>query len=97
MVLNQRSPPANLDNLDSEGVIVRVAPLIEGKAKRLLPVDGDAVEVLVSQRQPDLQMERGQLPQPRIITKLLPCSCSLSEEEENKIRAPLSGALPLFM
>lgn len=46
-----------LDNLDAKGVIVRVASLIKGESQRLLPVDGDAVEVLVSQRQPHLRRD----------------------------------------
>lgn len=36
-----------LDDLDAEGVIVRVATLVKRKAKRFLPVDRDTVEVLV--------------------------------------------------
>lgn len=36
-----------LDDLDAEGVIVRVAALVKSKAERFLPVDRDAVDVLV--------------------------------------------------
>lgn len=44
-----------LDDLDAERVVVRVAALVEGEAQRLVPVDGDAVEVLVGQREPHLK------------------------------------------
>lgn len=46
-----------LDDLDTEGVIVWVAALIKGETKCLVPVNGDLVEVLVSQCQPNLQRE----------------------------------------
>lgn len=46
-----------LDDLDAEGVVVRVTALVEGESQRLLPVDGDAVEVLVGQGQPHLQVQ----------------------------------------
>lgn len=39
-----------LDDLNAQGVVVGVAALVEGEAQRLVPVDGDAVEVLVRQR-----------------------------------------------
>ena len=45
-----------LDDLDAQGVIVGVTALVEGKAQRLLPVDGDAVQVMVGQGQPYLQV-----------------------------------------
>ena len=51
-----RNTKRYLDDLDAQGVIVRVAALVEGKAQRLLPVDGDAVQVVVGQGQPYLQM-----------------------------------------
>lgn len=44
-----------LDDLDAEGVVVRVAALVKGKTKRFLPVDGDTVEVLVCQCEPNLE------------------------------------------
>lgn len=43
-----------LNDLNSEGVIIRVAPVVKGKSKGLLPVDRDTVEVLISQCQPHL-------------------------------------------
>lgn len=46
-----------LDNLDAKGVVVRVASLVKGESQRLLPIDGDAVEVLVGQRQPHLRRD----------------------------------------
>lgn len=46
-----------LDNLDAKRVVVRVASLVKGESQRLLPIDGDAVEVLVGQRQPHLRRD----------------------------------------
>lgn len=46
-----------LDDLDAEGVVVWVAALVKGETKRLLPVNRDAVEVLVCQCQPNLQRD----------------------------------------
>lgn len=44
---NIRTQCDYLDDLNAEGVIVRVAALVKGKTERLVPVDGDTVEVLV--------------------------------------------------
>lgn len=69
-----------LDNLDAKGVVVRVASLIKGESQRLLPIDGDAVEVLVGQRQPHLRRDPIEL---RVcIFNLSSSICSGRPEEE---------------
>lgn len=47
-----------LNDLNSECVIVRVAPVVKGKPKCLLPVYRNAVEVLIGQCQPHLMKKQ---------------------------------------
>lgn len=47
MTPGTKVPCGYLDDLDAERVIVRVTALVKREAKSFLPVDGDAVEILV--------------------------------------------------
>lgn len=47
-----------LDDLDPKGVVVRVTTLVKGKTERLVPVDGDTMEVLICESQPNLQRQK---------------------------------------